>query len=170
MSRLAELLRNRQARPHWRDLSIADLIDAVKMEVNTDPLGPSIDWEAFLLGLLRDGDPDLNDMDASEFPVEATKRAIARALIEGLHVPPNLLTWLGNEILHPTKGKRGAKPKHWRDHEIHRAVQMVADNTDLLIDDTEHIHHTALFVVAEVFGMQQARVKDIFYRTRAAYN
>ena len=70
----------------------------------------------------------------------------------------------------PTKGKRGAKPKHWRDYEIHRAVQMVDENTDLPIDDTEHIHHTALFVVAKVFGMQQARVKDIFYRTRAAYN
>lgn len=170
MSRLAELLRKQQARPHWRDLSIADLIDAVKMEVDTAPLGPSIDWEAVMLGFLRNGDPDLNEMDASEFPADATKRAIARALIEGLHVPPNLLTWLGDQILYPTTAKRGAKPKHWRDHEIHRAVLMVAENTDLPIDDTEHIRHTALFVVAEVFGMQQARVKDIFYRTRAAYN
>ena len=170
MSPLAELLCNRRARPHWCDLSITDLIHAVKMEVDTDPTPPPIDWEDLLLRFLRDVDPGLKDLDASEFPVEATKRAIARALIEGLTVPPNLLAWLGKQILHPTKAKRGAKPKHWRNHEIHRAVQMVAENTDLPIDDAEHIRHTALFVVSEVFGMQQARVKDIFYRTRTAYN
>ena len=169
MSPLAELLRKRRARPHWRDLRFDDLIHAVKMEVDTKPIPPPIDWEDLLLRFLRDGDPGLEDLDASEFPVEATKRAIAQALIERRTVPPGLLAWLGEQILHPTKAKRGAKPKHWRNHEIKRAVQMVAKNTNLPIDDAEHIGPTALSVVAKVFGMQQARVKDIFYETRKAY-
>jgi hypothetical protein len=151
-------------------MSVKDLIEAVKAEVAKNPDPPSVDWEALLLRWLRDGDHGLDEMDPSNWPVEATKRAIARALVEGARVPAPLLTWLGREILDPTKGKRGAKPKSLRDHEIYRAVQMVAENTNLPIDDAEHVGHTALFVVAEVFGMEQTRVKDIFYRTRTAYN
>ena len=170
LSRLADFLNQRRLRPDWRNMSIKDLIEAVKLEVAKRPDPPLVDWEALLLGWLRDGDHGLVEIDPSNWPVKATKCAIAKALVEGVRVPPTLLTWLGNEMLHPTKVKRGAKPKSLRDHEILRTAQMVVENTNLPIDDAEHIGHTALFVVAEVFGMEQTRVKDVYYRTRTAYN
>lgn len=169
MSRLAEFLRHNRCRPHWQHMNVDELIDAVRSEVDRDPIGPEIDWENTLLSLLREGDRSLERMDPSCWPVEATKRAIATAFVNDLVVPSNLLAWLGNEILDPAKRQRGARQKTLRDHEIFRTVCLVADNTGLPIDDTEHIKATAIFVVSQAFGMQQARVKDVFYKLRAAY-
>jgi hypothetical protein len=170
MSRLDERLRQRRLRPHWRDMSVADLVDAVKLEVGQSRTAELIDWERMLLKWLREGDQFLHELDPNDWPVKPTKRAVAQALVEGLQVPSTLLTWLGHEILQPARAKTGPKPNHARDHEIYRAVVMVAENTKLPIDDAEHCAATAMFVVAEAFGMQQARVKDIFYHLRTAYN
>ena len=168
MSRLADIMAKRRQRPEWRTMNRKDLLRAVKSEVSLASHPPSIDWEDNLLRLLRNQDEFLPHMDMSRWPAKDTKRAIARALTENVHVPQNLLAWLGQEVLEPTPMKRGRKAETWgRDHELWRLVRLIHDNTDRPIDDASHHDpETAIGIVADAFGIEQSTAFERYY----AYN
>ena len=168
MSRLADIMAKRRQRPEWRTMNRKDLLRAVKSEVNFAPHPPFIDWEELFLGFLRNQDEDLASMDVTGWPAKELKRAIARALTENVHVSPNLLAWLGHEVLEPTPMKRGRKAETWgRDHELWRLVRLIHDNTDRPIDDANHHDpETAIGIVADAFGMDQFYALERYY----AYN
>lgn len=168
MSPIRETLLQQLNRPEWRKMSRKDLLRAVRSEVGSTLQPPSVDWEEVFLRFLRNKDEGLASMDMTGWPAKALKRAIARALTENVHVPPNLLAWLGHEVLEPTPMKRGRKSETWgRDHELWRLVRLIHDNTDRPIDDASHHDpETAIGIVADAFGIEQSTAFERYY----AYN
>jgi hypothetical protein len=164
MSALIDRIKKGRSRPTWRGMSREDLVAAVRAERGDTSVELNIDWESMLFGFLRDNDEALLSLDFHSTPTEGTKRAVARALKERISVPPDLLSWLGAEILEPAKKKRGNRPKSLRNHELWRLVQIVHENTNLPIDDASHLaSNTAIAVVAEAFGMRQSTALDAYY-------
>jgi hypothetical protein len=164
MSALIDRIKKGRSRPTWRGMSREDLVVAVRAERGDTNVALNIDWESMLFGFLRDNDEALLSLDFHSTPTEGTKRAVARALKERISVPPDLLAWLGAEILEPAKKKRGRRPMSFRNHELRRLVKIVHENTNLPIDDASHFApDTAIAVVAEVFGMEQSTAFEAYY-------
>ena len=162
---LADRICAKQKKPKLQHLTIQELIDYVKARKHFDR--PELDLELLFLRWLREGDEDFSIMEPAQWPAVPLKRAIARALSEDIFVPPHLLRWLGDQIIHPDKGKRGPKTDHLRNHAIWYFVQLLVENTDLHMDDAEHRNDTAFHVVAEAFGLTQSRVSRIYYEYRS---
>ena len=164
MSALTDRIKKSKLRPSWREMSRDELVAAVRAERQDHLVQTNIDWESMLLSFLRNNDEALLSLDFHSTPTEGTKRAVARALKERISVPPDLLAWLGAEILEPAKKKRGRRPMTFRNHELRRLVKIVHENTNLPIDDASHIApDTAIAVVAEAFGMEQSTAFEAYY-------
>ena len=164
MSALTDRIKKSKLRPSWREMSRDELVAAVRAESQDHFVQTNIDWESMLLSFLRNNDEALLSLDFHSTPTEGTKRAVARALKERISVPPDLLAWLGAEILEPAKKKRGRRPMTFRNHELWRLVKIVHENTNLPIDDASHLaSNTAIAVVAEAFGMRRSTALDAYY-------